>query len=57
MSQLAVLALAALVGWLLWRNFGPTLSNRRRPAGSPKRDAKTLERDPDTGIYQPTDRD
>ena len=57
MSQLAVLALAALVGWLLWRNFSPALANRRQPPATPKRDATTLERDPATGIYRASDRD
>jgi hypothetical protein len=57
MSQLAVLALAALVGWLLWRNFSPALANRRQPSVTPKRDATTLERDPSTGIYRASDRD
>jgi hypothetical protein len=57
MSQLALLALAALVGWLLWRNFAPALAGKRQASVPPKRDATTLERDPDTGIYEPADRD
>jgi hypothetical protein len=57
MSQLAVLALAALVGWLLWRNFIPAVATRRQASVPPTRQAKNLERDPDTGIYRPVDRD
>ena len=57
MTQLAGLALAALVGWLLWRIFGPALAHRRQPSVTPNRDARTLERDPDTGIYRARDRD
>jgi hypothetical protein len=57
MSQLALLALAALVGWLLWRNFAPALAGKRQPSVPPKHEATTLERDPDTGVYRPADRD
>ena len=56
MSQLAILGLMAIVGWLLWRNLGPSIG-RRPPDSVPKRDAKTLEADPNTGVYRPVERD
>lgn len=56
MSQLAFLALAALVGWMLWRNITPPLARQKRAVERSERHATTLERDPVTGIYRPTDR-
>lgn len=55
MSQLALLALAALVGLLIWRNFAPALAQQKQPIRSQRREATTLRRDPETGVYRPID--
>lgn len=54
MSQMLILAVLAIVGYIVWRRFAPP------PTGAStveKRDAKTLERDPRTGVYRPSERD
>lgn len=56
MTQLAILGLMAIVGWLLWRNLGPAIG-RRPPDSMPKHNAKTLEPDPNTGVYRSVERD
>ena len=56
MTQLALLALAALCGWTIWRYVAPPLARQKRAVAQPQRDATTLEPDPDTGIYRPTNR-
>lgn len=56
MSQLAFLALAALVGWTIWRRFAPPLARQRRAVDMTDRRATTLERDPESGIYRPVER-
>lgn len=57
MGQLAGLALLALVGWLVWKNVSPRIAGRRSAVENPKREAKTLEPDPRTGVYRPTEQD
>lgn len=53
MTQLLGLAALAVVVWLVWRGF----TANRAVAEVPQRDAKTLERDPTTGIYKSRERD
>jgi len=57
MTQLALLTLAAIAGWILWRTFGQAVVTRRPPASpAAKRRATPLELDPETGVYRPVDR-
>lgn len=58
MSNLIILGIAAIIVAILWRSFAPALTGRRRRDDRPPiRDAKTLERDPDTGVYRQRDRE
>ena len=64
MSQLTLLLLVALAGWIAWRMYGPparlaqrsSRARRRRPAAR-SAEITTLEKDPKTGVYHPIDRD
>ncbi len=54
MSQFIVLAIVAVITLVLWKRFVPP--PRARGDDEPmRREAKTLERDPATGIYRPSD--
>lgn len=55
MSQLTLLALAGVAGWLVWKNFGPMPKKKDPEVTKPR--ATQLELDPDTGVYRPADPD
>lgn len=58
MSQLTLLVLIGIAGWLAWRSYGPKRQPQKRaarPEERPKLSATTLERDPRTGVYRPVD--
>lgn len=51
MSQYVVLAIVAVIALVLWKRFVPPPSPRDSDEAL-RRDAKTLERDPATGVYR-----
>ncbi len=53
MGNLLILAALAVIGWLVWRG----LTSSGTGTEVTRRDAKTLERDPSTGIYRSRERD
>lgn len=55
MSQLLILAVLAIIGYVVWRRFAPPRGGDTKPVE--KRDATTLERDPRTGVYHPSEHD
>ncbi len=56
MSQFVVLAIVAVITLVLWKRFVPPPRPRDDEAPM-RREAKTLERDPNTGIYRPSEHD
>ncbi len=57
MTQLVLIGLVGIAGWLLWREFGRAIVTRRPPPSGRKREATPLELDPKTGVYRPPDRE
>jgi membrane protein implicated in regulation of membrane protease activity len=57
MSQFVVLAIVAVIALVLWRRFFPPPDQSKEGNKPLRRDAKTLERDPSTGVYQQTERE
>lgn len=58
MSQLSLLALILLAGWLFWRRYSEAsrkIDREIRDKQARKIKGMKLERDPKTGIYRPQD--
>ena len=57
MGQALLILLVVGVGFVLWRSFGQAPATRRPPATPPRPNATELQRDPETGVYHPVERE
>ncbi|MCC6735872.1 MAG: hypothetical protein IT534_07055 [Bauldia sp.] len=57
MGQVVIILVVIAVGIVLWRSFGQTPATRRPPEAPARPRATELQRDPETGIYHPVERE
>lgn len=57
MGQFVLILLVLGIGVVLWRSFGRVPATRRPPAMPARPSATELQRDPETGVYHPVERE